>query len=227
LVSRETNLSENILNQILEKMNDKLFRRTELGNAEIRERALPLNKFEQTLLISVDGEISTLALSKLFQSTEIADFDAALRNLQKKVLIEEVPNAFVQEELQADLLRSSIEEFDSENFFSASLRPMQQGSGLVVDTHANKMKSVNLKKRDFSIHESFELSLGLDDEVKDRKSKRLKSKLVQVFPDPGKPKKRKRSKRKVVEISESKWKMRAYIALIATGVLLALFSLMQ
>lgn len=227
MVSRETNSSENILDQILEKINGKLFRRTELGNAEIRERALPLNKFEQTLLISVDGEISTLELSKLFQSTEISDFDAALRNLQKKVLIEEVLDAIEEVELQADLLRSSIEEFNSEDFFSGSLRPMQQGSGLVVDTHANKMKSVNLKERDFSVHESFELSLGLDDEVKDRKTKRLNSKLVQVFPEPEKKKKRRRSKRKVVEVPESKWKLRAYIALMALGVLLALFSLLR
>jgi hypothetical protein len=213
------------LSQILDQINGKLFRRTELGNAEVRERALKLNKFEQTLLISVDGETSVMALSKLFQATEIADFDAAIRHLQKNVLIEVVPDQAMREELNADLLRSSIEDFDSENFFSGSLRPMQTGSGLVVDTHANKMKSVNLKKRDFSVHESFELSLGLGDEVKDSKTKRLNKKLVQVFPEPEKIKKRKRSSRKLEVVPENKWKLRIYIGLIAGGVLLALFSL--
>jgi hypothetical protein len=224
-VSRETNLSENILGQILDQISGKLFRRTELGNAEVRDRALNLNKFEQTLLISVDGETSVIELGKLFQATEISDFDAAIRNLQKKVLIEVVPDEAAKEEFGANLLRSSIDDFDSENFFSGSLRPMQTGSGLVVDTHANKMKSVNLKKRDFSVHESFELSLGLDDDDKDKKTKRLKKKLVQVFPEPEKVKKRKRSRRKVEEVPENKWKLRIYIGLIAGGVLLALFSL--
>jgi hypothetical protein len=222
MVSRETNLSENILAEI----NSKLFRRTELGNAELRERVLSLNKFEQTLLLAVDGETSLIELGRLFQSSELSEFDEAIHNLQGKSLIELVQDVVAKSVAQGDLLKSNIEEFDVDNF-SGSLQPLHQGSGMVVDTRANKMKSLNLKNRDFSVHESFELSLGLDDELKDKKTKRLKKKLVQVFPDPEKIKKRKRSKRKVELVPDNKWKLRAYIGLIAGGILLAIFSMLN
>jgi hypothetical protein len=223
LVSRETNLSE----KILDSLNSRLFRRTETGNAEVRERGQSLTKFEQTLLLSVDGELAYPDLSKLFESSELPDFERAINTLQEKALIEIVPDPKKEADMHTDLLRSNIEEFNSDDFFSGSLRPMQQGSGLVVDTHANKMKSVNLKKRDFSVHESFELSLGLGEEVKDKKAKRKNSKLVQVFPEPEKlnrTKKRSRSKRKE-KPPENKWIFRAYVGLIVGGAFLALFSL--
>lgn len=223
MVSRETNLSE----KILDSLNSRLFRRTETGNAEVRERGQSLTKFEQTLLLSVDGELAYPDLSKLFESSELPDFERAINTLQEKALIEIVPDPKKEADMHTDLLRSNIEEFNSDDFFSGSLRPMQQGSGLVVDTYANKMKSVNLKKRDFSVHESFELSLGLGEEVKDKKAKRKNSKLVQVFPEPEKlnrTKKRSRSKRKE-KPPENKWIFRAYVGLIVGGAFLALFSL--
>lgn len=211
----------------MDSLNSRLFRRTETGNAEVRERGQSLTKFEQTLLLSVDGELAYPDLSKLFESSELPDFERAINTLQEKALIEIVPDPKKEADMHTDLLRSNIEEFNSDDFFSGSLRPMQQGSGLVVDTYANKMKSVNLKKRDFSVHESFELSLGLGEEVKDKKAKRKNSKLVQVFPEPEKlnrTKKRSRSKRKE-KPPENKWIFRAYVGLIVGGAFLALFSL--
>lgn len=211
----------------MDSLNSRLFRRTETGNAEVRERGQSLTKFEQTLLLSVDGELAYPDLSKLFESSELPDFERAINTLQEKALIEIVPDPKKEVDMHTDLLRSNIEEFNSDDFFSGSLRPMQQGSGLVVDTHANKMKSVNLKKRDFSVHESFELSLGLGEEVKDKKAKRKNSKLVQVFPEPEKlnrSKKRSRSKRKE-KPPENKWIFRAYVGLIVGGAFLALFSI--
>ena len=209
----------------MDSIDSILFRRTKSGEAEVRERCHTLSKFEQTLLLTVDGELAYPDLSKLFEQSELPEFERAINSLQEKALIERVPDHSELDERSADLLRSSIEEFNSDDFFSGSLRPIQQGSGLVVDTHANKMKSVNLKGRDFSVHETFELSLGLDDDIKGKKAKRTNNKLVQVFPEPEKPKKRKRSKKKAAVIPENKWKMRAYIGLITGGVLLALLSL--
>lgn len=212
-------------------LNSRLFRRTETGNAELRDRGQSLTKFERTLLLSVDGELTYPDLSKLFESSELPDFERAINTLQEKALIEVLVDPKREAELHTDLLQSNIEEFNSDEFFSGSLRPMQQGSGLVVDTHANKMKSVNLKKRDFSVHESFELSLGLDEDVKDKKAKRKTNKLVQVFPEPEKPKRSKSRSRsrsnaqRKEKPPENKWVFRVYVGLMVGGALVALFSL--
>jgi hypothetical protein len=206
----------------LDEIDDKLFRRTELGDAEIRERAEALSRYEQTVLVSIDGEAHRSELAKLFSSLEMQEFEMAIDGLLRKNLI--VAGFVPTPEFHADLSKASIEEFDTDGFFSSSMSPMHQGSGLVVDTRANRMKSVNLKKRDFSVHESFELSLGLDDVAKEKKSKHLSKKLIQVFPEPAKKKKRKRSKRQEL-VPEPKWKLRLYMGIIAFGILVALVSM--
>lgn len=195
--------------------SDKVFRRTIVGDCEIRDRNLPLSKIEQTVLLSVDGEASYLQLSQRFEQKESAEFEMAMDSLLRQGLIE--PMEVLPLSSHTDLLKADISSFEAEDFFSSSGDPMHSGSGLVVDTRSNTMRSVNVKKT--KADDSLEVDLFIpltDGDGVDRKSKRMQ-KLVEVYPDPSKQKRKKRRKRKELP-PENKWVMRVYLGLIGAGV---------
>ncbi|MFZ6818878.1 hypothetical protein [Undibacterium sp. Ji22W] len=208
---------------------DKKIRRTEKGEAEIKQRSLGLPKLAQVILLSIDGETTYAELLREFADESVAEVELSVDELLVKDLI--VEDVTVAEEYtpllidNSDLMSAHIESFDSDEFFSSSLDPLHSGSGLVVDTGTNTMRSVNLKKKkQQSVYDvDIPLSLELDTNLKLKKEMR-KSKLVQVFPVPEKTKKRRRSKRpKAPPIN--KWTMRIYIGLTGLGLLLVLIAL--
>lgn len=195
--------------------SDKVFRRTIVGDCEIRDRNLSLSKVEQTVLLSVDGEASYLQLAQRFESKESAEFEMAMDGLLRQGLIEplEVPSLHSH----TDLLKADISGFEAEDFFSSSGDPMHSGSGLVVDTRNNTMRSVNAKKSKLDDSLEVDLFIPLGEADGDgRKSKRVQ-KLVEVYPDPSKQKRKKRRKRKELP-PENKWIMRAYLGLVGVGI---------
>lgn len=209
----------------MNQFKDEVFRRTEIGDAEIRQRSLSLSKAEQTLLLSVDGEHSFHELKREFAQDTSLDFQKTWDSLLSKDLITHQPRASLLN--NSDLMAAQIEQFNSEEFFSSSMDPLHSGSGLVVDTRSNSMRSVNLKKKkQESVYDvDIPLSLELDTNLRLKKSKRNK-KLVQVFPVPEKTKKRRRSKRPPAP-PVNQWQFRIYVGLTVLGLLLiagALFS---
>lgn len=209
--------------EILVQSSDKIFRRTIVGDCEIRDRNLPLSKIEQTVLLSVDGEASYLQLGQSFEIKESTEFEMAMNNLLRQGLIEpmEVPSL----NSHTDLLKADISSYEAEDFFSSSGDSMHSGSGLVVDTRNNTMRSVNAKKAkmDDSIEVDLFIPLG-DGDGADRKQKRMK-RLVEVYPDPSKQKRKKRRKRKESP-PENKWIMRTYLSLIGLGVFAVLVAML-
>ncbi len=210
---------------ILNQFKDDVFRRTELGEAEIRQRNLPLSKAERTILVSVDGELSFQKLRQEFAQDSSLDFQGTWESLVSKGLIADQSRSALS--TNSDLMAAQIEKFNSEEFFSSSMDPLHSGSGLVVDTRSNSMRSVNLKKKkQESVYDvDIPLSLELDTNLRLKKSKRNK-KLVQVFPVPEKTKKRRRSKRQPAP-PVNQWQFRIYVGLTVLGLLLivgALFS---
>lgn len=189
-----------------------------MGDSEIRERSLPLTKTEQTVLVSVDGEASYLQLSQQFEEREFAEFEMAMVSLLQKGLIEpmEVPAL----NSHTDLLKADIAGFEAEDFFSSSGDPMHSGSGLVVDTRSNTMRSVNAKKAETDDAE-VDLFIPLADEDAGGRKKKRMQKLVEVYPDPSKQKRKKRRKR-AAPPPENKWIFRAYLALIGLGLIAVL-----
>jgi hypothetical protein len=212
------------LGKILSQSKDKIFRRTESGEAEIRQRSQSLSNAEQMVLLSVGGETKYADLKREFEKDEAIEFERSFSALLDKGFIVEAPvsSSFGN----SDLTHAQIERFGSEEFFSSSMDPLSSGSGLVVDTRSNSMRSVNLKKKkQESVYDvDIPLSLELDTSLRLKKSKRS-SKLVQVFPDPGVPKKRRRSKRPKVS-PVSKWQMWVYGGLTVFGVLMILVALL-
>ncbi|MBR7800593.1 hypothetical protein [Undibacterium fentianense] len=202
-------------------MDDKIFRRTQLGDAEIRQRSLSLSKSEQLVLLSVDGERKLTELHADFAGDQF-DFLAVFKGLVKKNLVTSEPRVVLN--IDSELMAAQIENFNSDEFFSSSMDPLHTGSGLVVDTRTNSLRSVNLKKRKQSNFDDVDipLSLELDTELRKKKEKRSQ-KLVQVFPNPEK-KRRKRSRR-VKQAPVSKWPLRISVAVIFVGVVLVLIAL--
>jgi hypothetical protein len=206
---------------ILSQFTNKVFCRTELGEAEIRQRTLALSRAEQVVLLAINGESNFAELQMEFANDSSIEFEKSIESLLQKALIksqsyQELTNA------AADFGAGSVDSasFSSEDFFSSSLDPLHSGSGLVVDTKAKSMRSVNLKKKpQESVYDvDIPLSLELDTKLRLKKEKR-QSKLVQVFPNPERPKKRRRSKRPKAE-PVNPWPMRIYIGLTAIGLLL-------
>lgn len=201
--------------------SDKIFRRTIVGDCEIRDRNLPLSKIEQTVLLSVDGEASYLQLGQSFEIKESTEFEMAMDSLLRQGLIEpmEVPSL----NSHTDLLKADISSYEAEDFFSSSGDSMHSGSGLVVDTRNNTMRSVNAKKAKMDDSIEVDLFIPLGDGV-DRKQKRMQ-KLVEVYPDPSKQKRKKRRKHKESP-PENKWIMLTYLSLIGLGVFAVLVAML-
>lgn len=215
------------LENILGELKSKVFRRTNLGDAEIRNRNLELSRPEQLVLLAVDRDLSYVDLQLVFEGDGAIDLDAVAAALIGKDLLIAIPREAAVE--RGVKMRSDddaqVGGLNSDEFFSSSLDPLHSGSGLVVDTRANFMHSVMQRKKDAeSVYDiDIPLSLELDTKLRIKKEKRS-SKLVQVFPEPEKPKKRRRSKR-AKPVPVSKWPMRIYIALTAVGLILVLFAL--
>lgn len=208
----------------MSQFKDEIFLRTELGDAEIRQRRLSLSKVEQMVLLSVGVETKYADIKREFDKDESLVFQQTFEALLAKGLIAE--KEYSPSFHHSDLMTTQIEKFNNEEFFSSSMDPQHSGSGLVVDTRSNSMRSVNLKKKkQESVYDvDIPLSLELDTSLRLKKSKRS-NKLVQVFPAPEQQKKRRRSKRpKVVPIN--RWQLRIYLGLTVTGVLLALLALL-
>ncbi|MFA9275419.1 MAG: hypothetical protein ACEQSE_11160 [Candidatus Aquirickettsiella gammari] len=215
----------------MSQFKENIFRRTELGEAEIHQRSLVLSRAEQVVLLAVDGQSTYAELQMEFADDSSLEFDKIIDALQKKALIHVLTSeSQTSPSADVDPVAAQIENFDKEDFFSSSLDPLHSGSGLVVDTRANLMRSVNLKKKDQekkqdSVYDvDIPLYLELDTNLRLEKEKR-KSKLVQVFPDPDRPKKRRRSKRPKVP-PPSKWPMRIYMGLTGIGLFLVLVAVL-
>lgn len=208
---------------ILNQANDKIFRRTIVGDSEIRERTLTLTRTEQTVLLSVDGEASFLRLSQHFAVGESAEFEMAMDSLLRKGLIE--PLEEVAFHSHTDLLKAEIAGFETEDFFSSTGNGLHTGSGLVVDTRNNSVRSVNGRRGALKGSDEVDLFIPLaGEELGGRKKKRMQ-KLVEVYPDPSKQKRSKRRKRAAAP-PENKWFFRVYLALIAAGLLAVVVALL-
>lgn len=204
----------------MNQFKDKVFRRTELGNAEIRQRTLALSRPEQVVLLATNGDLTYAELEMEFANDSSIDFEKIVQSLVEKALIKAFAFDAVKKVEHTEVASISTDNFSSDDFFSSSLDPLHSGSGLVVDTKTKSVRSVNLKKKkQESVYDvDIPLSLELDTKLRLKKEKR-QSKLVQVFPEPPKPKKRRRSKRPKTP-PMSKWPMRIYIGLTVIGLLL-------
>jgi hypothetical protein len=201
-----------------------VFCRTGLGDTEIRLRDLGLSRSEQLVLVAVDQEIAYATLAKAFEQDDALDLDSVLVTLLGRGLINEVVET-VRVGTSNVKSNPGANKLDPDEFYSSSLDPLHSGSGLMVDTRNNFVRSVQKHpyKQASMDDVDIPLSLELDTKLRIKKEKR-KSKLVQVFPEPPKPKKRRRSKRaKVVPVS--KWPMRIYAGLTILGVILLVFAL--
>ncbi len=197
----------------MDQFNDKTFRRTELGDKEIRERTLPLSKVEQTVLVAVDGETNYQRLGKRFELEEQLLFEQAIQSLLEKELIA-ARNEVASMSLDAP-----------EDFFSSSLNSGASVSGLVVDTKAKSVRQVGNKKSQLPDDlVDLLLPLELPPPGRDNRGRSRVSKLVQVFPQPPAPKKKRRRKAQLAP--ENRWLMRAYIGMAVTGTLLVLVAML-
>lgn len=197
------------MSRILDSFNDKIFRRTELGDQEIRERTLPLSKVEQTVLVAVDGETNYQRLGKRFELEEQLVFEQAIESLLAKALIG------VRSELAQGVSDAQ------EDFFSSSMGSENTASGLVVDTKSKSVRPMNKQRLQMPKTEvDLLLPLELPPPGRDNRGKSRVSKLVQVFPQPPAPRKKRR--RKAVPVSEGAWLMRIYTGMAIAGVLLVL-----
>ena len=208
----------------MSQFTNKVFCRTSLGDAEIRQRDLGLSRSEQLVLVAIDQEIGYAQLAKAFVQDETIDLDAVLTALLGRGLLSEIAEG-VRSDMSNANKKLDTNDFDLDEFYSSSLDPLHSGSGLMVDTRNSFVRSVQRpQQHQTSIDDvDIPLSLELDTKLRIKKEKR-KSKLVQVFPEPPKPKKRRRSKRaKVVPVS--KWPMRVYTGLTILGVILLVLAL--
>lgn len=207
---------------ILNQANDKIFRRTIVGDSEIHERTLTLTRTEQTVLLSVDGEASFLQLSQHFAAGESAEFEMAMDSLLRKGLIEPLEVAF---DSHTDLLKAEIVGFETEDFFSSTGNGLHTGSGLVVDTRSNSIRSVNGRRSTSNGLDEVDLFVPLAGEELGGSKKKRMQKLVEVYPDPSKQKRSKRRKRSTAP-PENKLFFRVYMALIAAGLLAVVVALL-
>lgn len=212
------------LGEILSQHKGEVYQRTETGEAEIRQRAMSLSKAEQMVLLSINGKASFDVLRREFEKDDSLDFQKSVDSLLSKGFI--VRDSSVPLFNDSDLMTAQVEQFSSEEFFSSSMDPLHSGSGLVVDTRSNSMRSVNLKrKKQESVYDvDIPLSLELDTSQRLKKSKRS-SKLVEVFPNPEKRKRRRRSKRPATQ-SVNRWQLWIYVGLTVIGLALVLIALL-
>ncbi len=208
---------------ILNQANDKIFRRTIVGDSEIRERTLTLTRTEQTVLLSVDGEASFLQLSQRFAVGESAEFEMAMDSLLRKGLIEPLEELALDS--HTDLLKAEIVGFETEDFFSSTGNGLHTGSGLVVDTRSNSIRSVNGRRSTSNGLDEVDLFIPLAGEELGGSKKKRMQKLVEVYPDPSKQKRSKRRKRATAP-PENKLFFRVYLALIAAGLLAVVVALL-
>ncbi len=205
---------------ILDYSDDKIYVRTEIGEAEIRERRLPLSKNEQLVLVSIDGESSYLKLAASFSYDESSSFEMAMHTLLRLRLIEARGNEQTVPGL-TDFAKADIDDFTSSDFFSSTMETSP--SGVVVNTRTRTLQSVRAREEEEIEAMDVDIFLPLEFEDKLRKKKakaRAPQKLVEVYPQPKAVKKKKR--RKKVEVPpEAKWKLPLYVGLMLLGVVLS------
>lgn len=217
---------------ILSRAKDSVFKRSKLGEEEIRLRGLGLSRAEQLVLLMIDGEKAFPQLQQEFAEDEAIELEVLLESLLAQFLIEVVVDnkSDIPFSSNSNLSAVQLDSFTQEEFFSSSLDPLSSlhsGSGLIVDTGANSMRSVNLRKKKPEEVDDVDIPLALELDTNLRlKNDKRKSKLVQVFPVPERPKKRRRSKR-AMPLPVSKWPMRIYVFLTVIGVLLLLIALVS
>lgn len=207
-------------------VNERIFRRTEVGNTEIRERILTLSKTEQTILVAIDGEATYAQLSHRFEVEETVAFEMAVDGLLAKGLIyADPPYDEPETPLSEDLRKANIQDFDGEDFFSSSLDPMRSstGSGLVVDTRKNTLRTVNLKKEAIVQAKAVDLFLPLDldvdlEDVAAEDGREDEVHEVYPQPPPAKAKKSRKSKKaRAKSKARDRWMSYLFAALIGVG----------
>lgn len=211
-----------------------IYQRTELGNTEIRQRRLGLQKAERLMLVLVDGVSQFADLKQQVKSKEVEAIDVAIENLLAQGLIYEVmlvakgqmPDV-VESELLDHFLREDIHDRKrpakgtSFQIPSALISKSHEGVGVSVDTH----KQTNLPLGSAEAELDLYLPLGgsqdvIPPEVLVLKAARKKVNVVQVFPEPERREKKRRKKKPV----ETSWDRRAqfysvllFIALVIIG----------
>lgn len=207
----------------VQEMKKKIFRRTDLGNEELRSRSLNLSKEEQFLLLSIDGRVDEDMLTQQFAQDGVGGLALALEDLQQKKLIEILSEVGGVAKGNVNIVSSLSD--GAEDFFSSSLNPFQGGSGLVVDTKTNSMRSMRHRKNKIQseIDVDFYVPLeGADSEVEDKRRVRLQ-KLVEVYPNPAQ--KKKKRKKPATPPPENKWFLRVYVGLILGGIIAVVFAI--
>lgn len=205
----------------MDQIIDSVFKRTALGDQEIRDRTLQLTKIEQTILVAVDGEATVRHLSKRFLEEEQFAFKVALTSLREKGLIE----------LRRDELMSIN---TGTSFFSSTMQgPESASSGVSVDTRSKSVKrmdeeeGVGVQLAEVDLPLPLELPENAPIAGKDNRGRPRLNKLVQVFPEPA-PVKSKRSKKKRQKpASVPTWLTRLYLGLIALGLLMIVLAVMS
>lgn len=214
-------------------VNERIFRRTEVGNTEIRERILTLSKTEQTILVAIDGEATYAQLSSRFEVEETVAFEMAVEGLLAKGLIyADPPYDEPEPQLSEDLRKANIQGFDLDDFFSSSLDSMQTGSGLVVDTHKKTLRSVKPTRPSAAQAKAVDLFLPLELDV-DLEANLVDGGTVDGLPEAGaqiptssKAKKSRRGKKaRAKSKSRDKRLPYLYIVLIGVGVFAIAFGI--
>lgn len=180
--------------------DDTIFRRTDAGDQEIRDRALKLAKMDQIVLVSVDG-VSTVELM-------LAPFDVDARNSFRESVKSLLGLGLIEALARLDM---GAGDPATDDFFSSSMGGVESGSGLVVDTRNNSVRSVRQRSK----QDEVDLFIPLNGEEIPNKSKRVK-KLVEVYPAPKHPKKK---RKKVTPPPQNKWVLRACMALVILGLI--------
>ncbi|WMW80667.1 hypothetical protein RF679_18815 [Undibacterium cyanobacteriorum] len=188
--------------------DDTIFKRTEAGDQEIRERALQLAKMDQIVLVSIDG-VSTVELM-------LAPFDVDARNKFRESVKSLLGLGLIEALARLDMGSGDP---TSDDFFSSSMGGVESGSGLVVDTKSNSVRSVRQRSK----QDDVDLFIPLDGEEIPDKSKRVK-KLVEVYPA---PKRQKKKRKKSVAPPQNKWVLRAYIALLGLGLVVVIAAILM
>lgn len=178
--------------------DDTIFKRTDAGDQEIRERALQLAKMDQIVLVSVDGASTVEVMLAPFDVDARNSFRDSVKSLLSLGLIEALAR-----------LDMGAGDPTTDDFFSSSMGGVESGSGLVVDTRNNSVRSVRQRLK----QDDVDLFIPLDGEEIPDKSKRVK-KLVEVYPA---PKAQKKKRKKVPPPPQNKWVLRVYAALVVLG----------
>ncbi len=189
-----------------------------MGNAAIRERALSLSKDDELVLLSIDGLTEVGELERDLKDDELSSFRGSISHLCQLELIELVPPSGF------DPVVAVSGSPDLDEFFSSSLHPVGGGSGLVVDTKANTMKTMRDKRGVVDADSSVDFLIPLDGVGTAGAEKKRLQKLVEVYPNPSKS--RKKKKRQVETRPEKKWMVWVYVGVMVMGLLAVIFALM-